>query len=92
VTVSSCIVAFDNKYTLVTLPTGGGKTFIIGLLASYYQQLKKKNVVVMVPSEDLKRQMINQLGRIGRHFTIKTTKEYMLKPPATDLLIIDEVD
>jgi ERCC4-related helicase len=49
-TIAACIVTLDDKFTLVTVPTGSGKTFIIGLLFHYYKHEKAKSVIVVVPS------------------------------------------
>jgi superfamily II DNA or RNA helicase len=48
------VAALDKKFTIVTLPTGGGKTFVIGLLFSYYKLIRNKSVIVVVPSEELR--------------------------------------
>ena len=46
----------------------------------------------MVPNEDLKVQMIDQLGKIGKKLKLLTRVEHMEQMPACDLLIIDEID
>ena len=58
-TIASIVVALNKKFTLLTLPTSCGKTFIIGLIYQYYAQIEKKSVIAVVPNEDLKVQMNN---------------------------------
>ena len=49
-TIAACIIALNGKFTLATIPTGSGKTFIIGLLYQYYKQEEDKSVTTVAPS------------------------------------------
>ena len=62
---------------MVTLTTGGGKTFVAGLLYQYFSTLKNMSVTMVVPNEELKIQMINLLGKMGRRMNIMTRAEHM---------------
>ena len=59
VTIAAILVTLDRHFSICTLPTGSGKTFIIGLLYQYYKKHLKKSVIAVVPNEKLKEQMIN---------------------------------
>jgi hypothetical protein len=86
------VAALNKKFTIVTLPTAGGKTFVIGLLYSYNKQILNKSVIVVVPSDELKKQMVDQLGRVGRGLTIMTRVDFFKLMPSCDLIIFDEID
>jgi hypothetical protein len=50
-TIASIVAAINKQFTLLTLPTGCGKTFIIGLLYNYWKKVKGKSVIAVVPSD-----------------------------------------
>ena len=67
--------ALNLPYVLMTLPTNGGKTMAIGMTGQHYTKNKGKTVIVVVPNEQLKIQMRNQFGRMGRGLKIMTRLE-----------------
>src|SRR6185437_3164949 len=77
-TVAACTIAKGKKFTLVTLPTSCGKTFVIGLTFQYYRGLQDKKVAAVVPNQELKMQMIDQLGLMGRGLTVLTRSEFLM--------------
>jgi superfamily II DNA or RNA helicase len=46
------IIAFNDKLSFASLPTGSGKTWILLMLGLHY-----RNSLILVPNETLKRQM-----------------------------------
>jgi len=64
------MIAQPSNFCYFALATGQGKTFIAGLLHHYYKVIKGKTVTMVVPNEELKVQMINLLGRMGRGMSI----------------------
>jgi len=53
------MLASKSDFSYFALPTGQGKTFILGLLNYYFKVTKGQQVTVVVPNEDLKVQMID---------------------------------
>ena len=91
-TIAAAVLELNHSFTIMALPTSGGKTFIIGLLYQFSKHLSNRSVIAVVPNNELKIQMIDQLGRIGRGLNVMTREEHMLELPKCDLLIIDEID
>jgi len=58
-TIAAAALALDHTFTLLTLPTSGGKTFVIGLLFYFSKYIDNKSVIVVTPNDDLRTQMIN---------------------------------
>lgn len=57
--MAAIVVARDKKNILITLPTNCGKTFVGGLLYQYIKQILGKTTIAVVPTEELRAQMIN---------------------------------
>ena len=51
--MAAIMIALDQLYTLLSLPTNSGITFVIGIVSQYLRN-KKKTVIVVVPNEELK--------------------------------------
>jgi len=57
--VAAAGVANPKKCTVIALPTSSGKTFVGALMFQYHKKYTKKEVLMMVPSVELKVQMEN---------------------------------
>jgi superfamily II DNA or RNA helicase len=59
VTVAASAVYFKKMSTIVELTTGGGKTMVGGLIYQYCKTVTDESVIIVVPNEELRVQMIN---------------------------------
>ena len=59
VTIASIVLALNKKFSILTLPTGCGKTFIVGLIYQYLKKYSNKSVAAVVPNDELRDQMVN---------------------------------
>jgi reverse gyrase len=91
-TVTASVVALDKKCTYVKLPTSSGKTFVGGMLGSYYSQKKKLIVEYITLSDTLRDQTYDLLGRICENFNFRTPVEFFALMPKCDLVIFDEME
>ena len=84
-------MAADYKVTVAILPTGGGKTWLAGLLDQIYR--KRNETVAIVTSKQFLVNQIKSMYGVHRHScSVMTIAEALLRQDEFSTFIIDEAD
>ena len=78
---------------MITLPTGSGKTWLIGLIAYYFATVKKEPLITVIePNTEMVHQVEESFAELSPNIEVLTLKDFYEQHLLGGIILIDEFD